>query len=103
MEVEEIGYQNVTFTVLNCQALQTKSIFALVDVEMSICGVCFSIRGIQARHLPGGGTSVHLPEYRSPAGSWRAAVQLPPELVEAVSQAVLDHLLDVGVAVRKAG
>ena len=33
----------------------------------------------------------------------RAAVELPPELVDALSQAVLDHLVEIGVAVRKVG
>ena len=95
-------YLAVNFTVVNCEPLQSKTVFALVDIEMSVCGVEFSIRGVQARHLAGGGTSIHLPTYRAPDGSWRSAVELPPELVDSLSQAVLDYLLDVGVAVRKA-
>ncbi len=101
MSDEKSETQTVTFAVTNCQSLQSKTVFALVDVEMSICSVGFSIKGVQARHLAGGGTSVHLPTYRAPDGSWKAAVELPPELVDALSAAVLDHLLDVGVAVRK--
>lgn len=96
-------YEPVTFTVANCQALQTKTVFALVDVEIVVAGVAFWVKGVQARHLPGGGTSIHLPTYRTPAGTWRSAVDLPPELAEALSQAVLEYLVDEGVAVRKAG
>lgn len=103
MNSEDAGYQAVTITVANCQALNTKTVFAFVDVEIVVAGVAFWIKGVQARHLPGGGTSIHLPTYRTPAGTWRAAIDLPAELVEALSQAVLDHLLDEGVAVRKAG
>ena len=102
MGAENAEYEPVTFTVANCQALQTKSVFAFVDVEIVVAGVAFWIKGVQARHLSGGGTSIHLPTYRTPAGTWRPAVELPAELIEALSQAVLDHLVDQGVAVRKA-
>ena len=103
MEIDSPDYQEVTFAVTNCQPMQTKSVFALVDVEMLVGGVGLWIRGIQARHLAGGGTSIYLPTYRTPTGSWRAALELPPELVDALSQAVLDHLVEIGVAVRNVG
>ena len=103
VETNSPGYQAVTFTVTNCVPMQTKSVFAFVDVEMLVAGVSFWIRGVQARHLAGGGTSIHLPTYRTPTGSWRAAIELPPELVDVLSQAVLDHLVEIGVAVRRAG
>ncbi len=103
LDTESPGYQAVTFTVANCVPMQTRSVFALVDVEMLVGGVSFWIRGVQARQLAGGGTSVHLPTYRTPSGSWRSAVELPTELVDPLSQAVLDHLVELGVAVRRAG
>lgn len=96
-------YQAVTFTVANCQAMQTKTVYAFVDVEIVVAGVSFWIKGVQARHLPGGGTSVHLPTYRTPDGVWRSAVELPEEMTGALSDAVLEYLLDEEVAVRKAG
>jgi hypothetical protein len=103
VDTDSPDYQEVTFTVANCVPIQTRSVFALVDVEMLVGGVGFWIRGVQARHLAGGGTSIHLPTYRTPTGSWRAAIELPTELVEALSQAVLDHLVEIGVAVLKVG
>ncbi|HEV2674351.1 MAG TPA: hypothetical protein VGV37_07395 [Aliidongia sp.] len=103
MNAQETEYQSISVTVSNCEAVQSKSVFAFVDVEMMIAGVSFRIKGVQARHLAGGGTSIHLPTYRTPAGTWRAAIDLPPELREVLSEAVLDHLLDEGVVIRKAG
>jgi len=40
----------VMFTVTNARAISGKSLFALVDVEMQIAGVCFAILGVQARN-----------------------------------------------------
>jgi len=42
----------VTFTVVNARAVTSKSLFALVDVEMQIAGVGFAILGVQARTAP---------------------------------------------------
>ncbi len=47
----------VTFTVANARPVRSKTLFALVDVEMQIGGGGFMILGVQARNLPGGGTS----------------------------------------------
>jgi len=44
----------VMFTVTNARAISGKSLFALVDVEMQIAGVCFAILGVQARNAPNG-------------------------------------------------
>jgi hypothetical protein len=90
----------VSFTILRVRAIETKHVYALIDVELSIAGICFTIAGIQARHLAQGGTSINLPKYRDADGTWRSAVDVPPELRDAVSSAILDHLLDIGVAKR---
>jgi hypothetical protein len=78
--------------------VRTKTVYAFVDVELEIAGVVFQVRGVQARHAPGGGTSVHLPCYRDADGAWRAAVDLPGEVTEALATAVLSYLLEEGVA-----
>ncbi|MDB5363695.1 MAG: uncharacterized protein JWO51_4992 [Rhodospirillales bacterium] len=96
------GYEPVSFSVCNLEPVRTKTVFAFVDVEVVVAGVAFWVRGVTARHLAGGGTSIHLPTYRTPAGAWRAAVELPSEMIDALTQAVLDYLLDAGIAVRKA-
>jgi hypothetical protein len=59
----ESGAELVTFTVANARPVDSKSLFALVDVEMQITGVTFEIRGVQARRIANGGTSVELPTF----------------------------------------
>jgi hypothetical protein len=91
----------VTFSVANARAIAGKDLFALVEVEMQIAGVCFAILGVQARNAPDGHTSVHLPTYRDTNGTWRSSVRLPAELHEPLCDAVLEFLVDKGLARRK--
>ena len=91
----------VTFMVGNARSISSKTLFALVDVEMQIAGVSFAILGVQARNVPGGGTSIHLPTYRNTDGGWRPAIRLPDELHNSLGDAVLEFLVDEGIARRK--
>jgi stage V sporulation protein G len=91
----------VTFSVTNARAISGKSLFALVDVEMQIAGVSFTILGVQARNAPNGSTSVHLPTYRDTDGAWRSSIRLPDELREPLGDAVLEFLVEEGLARRK--
>ena len=68
----------VTMTVTNARPVASKSLFALVDVEMRIAGVVFEILGVQARRTPNG-TAVELPAVRDAGGTWRPAIRLPQE------------------------
>lgn len=86
-----------TITVRNLRALKGP-IYALLDAEILIAGVPVVVMGIQARHLKAGGTSVHLPTYRDADGAWRAAVILPDEIRDALCDAVLDFMVEEGVA-----
>lgn len=89
---------SVVCTICNLRAVRTKTVYAFLDANLEIDGVSIRIAGIQARHLSGGGTSVHLPCYRDIDGKWRAAVQLPQEVSDGVSAAVLEFLVEEGVA-----
>jgi stage V sporulation protein G len=91
----------VTFSVTNARAINSRVLFALVDVEMQIAGVSFSILGVQARNAPNGCTAVHLPTYRDTNGEWRSSVRLPEELRQPLADAVLAFLVDEGLARRK--
>ena len=91
----------VTFTVTNARAVSSKSLFALVDVEMEIAGVCFTILGVQARNAPNGCTSTHLPTYRDADGVWRPSIRLPDEVHDLLGDAVLNFLVEEGLARRK--
>jgi stage V sporulation protein G len=88
----------VTFIVGSARSIDSKQLFALVDVEMRIADVSFWIRGVRARRLPEGGTSMHLPTYKETDGTWRAAMQLPEELCELLADAVLNFLVEEGLA-----
>jgi stage V sporulation protein G len=88
----------VTCTVRNARPVTSKTLFALVDVEVLIDEVAFVICGIQARREPDGRTAVALPTYRAADGTWLPAIQLPPDLRKPIADAVLAHLVDEGIA-----
>lgn len=87
----------VMMTVTNARLVESKSLFALVDVEMRIAGVAFEILGVQARRMPNG-TAIELPAFKDTGGTWRPAIRLPPELRGPLADAVLQFLLDEGLA-----
>jgi stage V sporulation protein G len=91
----------VTCTVLNARPVTSKTLFALVDVEVLIDEVAFVICGIQARREPDGRTAVTLPTYRAADGAWLPAIKLPSELRTPIADAVLEHLVDEGIAKRR--
>jgi len=92
---------SVTFTVSNARRIDSKILFALVDVEVQIAGVAFDIMGVQARRLPEGGTSVALPTFKDEGGIWRPAIKLPEEVRAPLADTVLAFLLEEGLARRK--
>jgi hypothetical protein len=100
-EEEQAATEPVSFAVTRARPINSKNIFALVDVEMRIADVTFWILGVQGRRLPNGGSSVGLPAYRDTDGQWRPAIELPPELQKPLFEAVLEFLVDEGLAVRR--
>nr|WP_314072660.1 hypothetical protein [uncultured Roseococcus sp.] len=88
----------ITCTVSNAQPCASKHVFALVDVHLDVDGVCFMIRGVQARHLPSGGTSIHLPTYKDAGGMPQPAIELPEELKQPLCDAVLSFLVEERLA-----
>ncbi|WP_421988558.1 hypothetical protein [Roseococcus sp.] len=88
----------ITCTVGNAQPCVSKHVFALVDVQLDVDGVRFVIRGVQARHLPSGGTSIHLPTYKDAGGRPQPAIELPEEIKQPLCDAVLGFLVDERLA-----
>ncbi len=87
----------VTFVVTNPRRIDSRKLFALVDVEMEVAGVSFVIQGVQARKVSEG-TSIHLPTYKDHDGAWQSAVRLPEELRDPLAAAVLEFLVTSGLA-----
>lgn len=87
----------VKIIVRDARAVDSRVLFALVDVDLEVGGIVFSILGVQARRLPSGGTDVVLPTFRSEDGKWRPAIQLPEELQNPLITAVLLFLVEEGL------
>lgn len=78
--------------------MTSKTVYALFDAELDCEGILIRIFGLQARRVPAGGTSIHLPCFRDVDGVWRSAVDLPDELREALATVALEFLVEEGVA-----
>jgi stage V sporulation protein G len=88
----------VTFTVSNARPVTSKTIFALVDVEVQIAGIVFGVMGVQARCEADGRTSIRLPTFKDSGGTWRPAIGLPDEVRVPLAEAVLAFLVEEGLA-----
>ncbi len=77
------------------------SCFSLAAVEVDIDRVPIEIHGIRALHVSPAATRVELPTYRDAAGKLQAAIVLPEEVRGPIGEAVLDHLVELGLAVRR--
>ena len=88
----------VTFTVSNARAVASKTIFALVDIDVQVAGIIFGIMGVQARREPDGQTSIRLPTFKDSGGTWRPAIRLPDEVRLPLAEAVLAFLIEEGLA-----
>ncbi|WP_231849078.1 hypothetical protein [Paramagnetospirillum magneticum] len=69
---------------------------ALADVEVVFDGVVMVIQGVQVR-ADGKSTKVSLPKYRASDGSWKAAIILPDEIKNAISDTVIAAGLEAGI------
>jgi DNA-binding cell septation regulator SpoVG len=90
----------VTFTIANLQPINSKSLYALVDVEVQVASLSFVILGVQIRR-GSRGLSVHLPTHRDVHGAWKPVVTMPEELLGPLRNAVMEFLVDEGLAQRR--
>ena len=97
---DEAETERVTFTIANLRIVNSKSLYALVDVEVQVAGLSFVIVGVQVRH-GSGGLSVRLPTHRDVNGAWRPVVEMPEELLRPLGNAVMEFLAEEGLAERK--
>jgi len=89
---------SISFTLNNVRSVQSKTVFAYLDVELTLAGVSLTLHGVSARHVPGGGCSIHLPTYRNERGEWISAVSLPADLRDPLCDQILEHLMELGLA-----
>ena len=88
----------ISFHLVNFRPVESRLIFAIGDAVLEMCGISVTLHGITCRNLPGGGTSVHLPQSRNERGEWVCAISLPVEPQDALADQILDHLLETGIA-----
>jgi stage V sporulation protein G len=100
--VNSVETERVTFTIANPRVIKSKSLYALVDVDLQVAGVSFRIIGIQIRR-DRGGLTVHLPTLRDVTGNWRPVIEMPEELRAPLGNAVMEFLSEEGLAKRRAG
>ncbi len=60
---DDADTERVTFTIANLRTINSKRLYALVDVELQVAALSFRIIGVQIRRGIGG-LSVHLPTHR---------------------------------------
>ena len=96
---DDADTERVTFTIANPRVVNSKSLYALVDVDVQVAGLYFRIIGIQIRRTRGSLT-VHLPTHRDVTGVWRPVIEMPEELLAPLANAVMEFLGEEGLAER---
>jgi stage V sporulation protein G len=99
LQPDDAGLSLVRITVLSVTPVHAGKLFALASVEVEIDGVQITIHGIRAVHVADPvGTRIELPQYRDPNGRWQTAITLPEEVRGPIGDAVLNELIDRGLA-----
>jgi hypothetical protein len=101
MQFPETGSSLVSITVLSVTPLRAGRLFALASVEIDIDGIRIGVRGIQAMRVPTGETRVELPTFRDATGQSRPAIVLPEEVHGPIGDAVIEALIERGLAKRR--
>jgi hypothetical protein len=100
VEGSEAETERVTFTIENLRTVNSKRLYALVDVEVQVAGLSFKIIGVQVRR-GSDGLSACLPTHRDVNGAWRPVVEMPEELLRPLGNAVMEFLAEEGLAKRR--
>ena len=90
----------VSITVLSVKPVKFGRIFALASVEVDIDSVLLVIHGVRAIRAQPIGTRIDLPMFRDENGTWAHAITLPDDISGPIGKAVLDELVERGLAVR---
>ena len=101
MQSHEGGSSTVSITVFSVTPTRTARLVALASVAIEIDGVRIEVHGIRAMRVPTGATRVELPTFRYAAGQSRAAIVLPDEVRGPIGDAVIEALIERGLAKRR--
>jgi stage V sporulation protein G len=93
--------RTVRITVLTVTPVQAGKLFALASVEIDIDDIQIHVHGIRALRIAPVGTRIELPKSRDAAGMMRPAVSLPDEVRHPIGDAVLEALIERGLAERR--
>jgi stage V sporulation protein G len=99
-EAEHPPASIVSITVVSVKPVKFGKIFALASVEVDIDGVLLVLHGLRAIRVQPTGTRIDLPMFRDENGTWRHAITLPDEICRPIGRAVLDELVERGLALR---
>jgi stage V sporulation protein G len=91
----------VNVTVLSVTPAHAGRLFALASVEIEIGGVAIELHGIRALRVGTEGTRIELPQFRDSAGLPRPVITLPVEVYSPIGDAVLETLVERGLAKRR--
>jgi stage V sporulation protein G len=80
--------------------MRAGKLFALASVEIDIDGIQSAIHGVRALNAVGG-TRIELPQFRDHSGVLRPAIVLPEEVRGPIGDAVIDELVERGLARRR--
>jgi hypothetical protein len=101
LKPSDTGSRTVSITVLAVTPARAGKLFALASVEINIDDVLIEIHGIRAIRTATGATRVELPKFRDATGQPRAAIVLPEEIYGPIGDAVLEVLIERGIAKRR--
>ena len=92
----------VSITVLSVTPAREKKLFAFASIEIDVDGVQIGVHGIRATHAGPEAAAIELPKFRDADGVWRTAITLPEEIYTPIARAVLDELVERGLAAKPA-
>jgi stage V sporulation protein G len=98
---DDAGSSTVSITVLSVTPMRAGKLFALASVEINVDGVLIEIHGVRATRTATGATRVELPTFRDATGQPRTAIVLPAEIYRPIGDAVLEVLIERGIAKRR--
>ena len=99
-DAEHPPASTVSITVVSVKPVKFGKIFALASVEIDIDGVLLVLHGVRAIRVQPMGTRIDLPMFRDENAVWSRAITLPGEICGPIGRAVLDELVERGLAVR---